>query len=659
MSSKLDFIRKFNIQTTRQTPSEWAEENRVMTSDVSRFTGKWSYNKTPYTREIVDTLSPDHPMRILSLMGGSQTGKSHGFIFNGIGYIIKNAPGNILLTCGDDDLTKGAMVKIDQMIENSGLRHLIRPNTIKRSNQKTGDTDKVKEFVGGSLIAQSIKAVDKIKQNSFQYGFLDDFESANRSNSANVGDIFDLVMMRFNSFRDTMKVCMIGVPEIKQTSLIEPAFMSGDQRYYMMPCPCCGKQIRFIWNQKLEGKQEDAGIVFETDSNHALIENSVGYICQECGNFFKENKKTGMLHDGIWMPSAKPSRPDWYSYHLSGLYAPTGFFNWTHYAYQYLKIFPGDGVILERKLQSFQNHVLAQTYEEKITEIDSNLISRNIRNYEIGTIPNDLSISDGNGSIILLTMACDLNGFEDDARLDYEILAHSETGSTYSIDHGSIGSFQRGLNKENREIMSYHRNCENSVWDFLDLILQKEYSLSDGQKMKIAVAGIDTGFFTQLAYNFIDKHNATTIVVGMRGDPDEKLRNTYLDTPYFKESKERLDLYLVQTNQIKDALNQLMKLKYNPDKSQEAGFMNYPSPSNRKYDYLYFEQYEGEIRKPVISANGTEMSYLWQKKTQQSKNHFWDCRVYNLALREIFIKIISKELGKKITWIELCNFLKT
>ena len=131
------FIDSLNIQVLRQKPSEWAEQNRIVTSG-SNHKGRWSYDLTPYTRELVDRLSTDDPTRVIALMAGSQLGKSHGFVFNGIGYVIKNRPTNILLTCGDDDLTKDAMTKMDEVIQNSGLRNLIRPNVLKKSNQKSG-----------------------------------------------------------------------------------------------------------------------------------------------------------------------------------------------------------------------------------------------------------------------------------------------------------------------------------------------------------------------------------------------------------------------------------------------------------------------------------------------------------------------------------------
>jgi phage terminase large subunit GpA-like protein len=408
---------------------------------------------------------------------------------------------------------------------------------------------------------------------------------------------------------------------------------------------------------KIEGEDKlHAGVVFEKDDHNNLIEGSVGYVCPECKNFFTEKHKRDMLAAGEWKPTGAPSRPDWFSYHISGLYSPPGFFDWTHHARQWLKIFPSAGIVKERQLQVFKNLVLGETYEEKKKEVNASLISRNTRDYQIGVVPTETSVADGNGKIGLLTCSCDLNGMEEDARLDYEILAHATNGSTYSVDHGSIGTFQRGLSGEEREKRSYFHGVPNTVWDEFKGIIEREYPTQTGEIMKIAITGVDTGFFSQLAYQFVDSQDKC-LVVSLKGDGEEKKRSVSADTPIFRESKERYGLYLVQTNQIKDTLSDLMKLKYSKGYPQPAGFMNYPMPGDGKYTYLYFEQYEGEQRKPVVDATGLEIAYQWEKKTQQSKNHFWDCRVYNIALRDIFVKIVSKKLGKTINWIEFCSLI--
>jgi len=102
-------------------PSIWTEQNRHMDSSVSRYKGRFSYNITPYSREIVDTLSPDHPAKIVSVMKGAQIGFSTGVIEPGIGWIISQNPGNILLLTGHSDLSEEAIQKVDHMIDSCGL----------------------------------------------------------------------------------------------------------------------------------------------------------------------------------------------------------------------------------------------------------------------------------------------------------------------------------------------------------------------------------------------------------------------------------------------------------------------------------------------------------------------------------------------------------
>jgi len=198
-------FRFYDSNITKEKPSEWAEKYRVLTSDITAFPGKATFNRFPFWREPLDLLSPDDPTRIITIMGSAQIGKSTNFIENGIGFIIKNHPSNIVLTSADQQLSKDQMVKkIDNLIANSGLSYLIRPNTVKKKSLKTGDTSTSKEFPGGSLTAQSIKAVDKIRQNSYRYGFFDDYEASVRSEKQ-AGDVTDLLLMRFNSFKDKMK----------------------------------------------------------------------------------------------------------------------------------------------------------------------------------------------------------------------------------------------------------------------------------------------------------------------------------------------------------------------------------------------------------------------------------------------------------------------
>lgn len=652
----------------KQDPATWSEAHRILSTDVSSFPGKYSYERTPYLKEIINHLSLESPARIIAVMKGAQIGFSTGVIENGIGWIISEMPAPVLLTSGDKDLSKEMMEKrIDQMIDSCGLRHMIRPNAMRKRNQRTGDTSQSKEFYGGFLIADGTNNANKFKQRSFQYGFIDDFESAPVADKK-AGNTTSLIEQRFAAYFSKMKLFYISTPEIKQSSNIEPVYLLGDQRKYYMPCPKCGSFIDLQWKTVVERSKDLAGISFKLNTRGRLIEKSIGYICQHCGQWFSESHKFDMLQNGQWIPTAEPSENGYFSYHISALYSPPGMYNWIHYVREFLKCYPSGltNIADIEKLKTFVNVVLGQTFEIRGKAPKIKQLQKNTRKYQIGTVPNELSKKDGNGEIVLLTCACDLNGKQDDARLDYEILAWTETGANYSIDAGSIGTFQRGKDDEKREKFTYRNNEPMNVWDiFINEVLQKKYPSDDGKgNFQILICGIDTGFFTTFAYAFIDFMNDFTIPIltcGLKGE-GEKARKLDADTPIYKKSRERNNLYVLEVNQIKDDLSEKMQLiwKESTGYTQPPGFMNYPIPADNKYTTAtYFEHYEGEHQVEETTSDGRIIGKKWVKRHSSVNNHFWDCRIYNIALKDILVDELLKQAGIKYGgWQDFCILMK-
>jgi phage terminase large subunit GpA-like protein len=643
-------------------PSEWAESNRVMSSDVSSQSGKFSFDYTPYLREVVDTMSPNHPARIVAVMKGAQIGFSTGVIENAIGFIISQAPGNILFLTGHADLAGEAMNgKIDQMIESTGLRKSIRPNVIKKKNQRTGDTAKSKEFAGGSLTAGSAGNHKLLRQRSVKYGFIDDFDAAKKSTKES-GSTTEMIEQRFAAYYDYgMKLYYISTPEVKQTSNIEPVYELGDKRKFHVPCPCCGDYIDLRWTFKQDGKE--AGITYKIDENGKLIDGTVGYTCQSCFGFFKDNKKQEMLLAGEWKPTAVPSEEGYFSYHLSALYAPVGMYDWERYVRQYLKANPINAPQKTKEMQTFTNLVLGETFEETGKEINSNQLQKNTREYQIKTLPERMSETDGNGKIVLLTCACDLNGVVEDARLDYEVLAWTENGSSYSIDAGSIGTFipnQTKKQKEatDREKWTYRNNETGNVWDEYNKILDIVYETDTGRKMKVFITGVDTGHYTSYAYDFCE--STPHYVLALKGENEDSFRKYGKDAPLFKKGRAKNYLYLVDVNKVKDNLSEDIELHWKNDgeTSQPSGFMNFPLPENGKYTFKhYYEHYEAETRVTEVDSSGDQIGARWTN-SKRKQNHFWDVRVYNVALKEILTSMVCKELKiKDFTWNDYVNAL--
>jgi phage terminase large subunit GpA-like protein len=639
-------------------PSDWAQENIVMPQP---FAGSLRYEKTPYTREIIDRFSPNDPAREIALMGAAQFGKTASVIVPVIGFIIANCPGNIIATVGHDGLLEEFMDKVDYMLDHSDLRKHIRPSAMRKKNQKTGDTNTIKQFHNGYLKVSSASNPKIWRQSDYKFGLVDDYEAVKGASKV-AGNQRDLIQKRFTAYSRTKKILYCSSPELKNNSNILEVYSMGDQRKYMVPCPCCGEYIELKWTVEVKDGIQ-GGITWKTNEDGSLIPDSVGYTCQSCGGFFTDQNKSEFVNKGFWQPTAKPHRPDFLSYHMNALYSPHGMDSWTDYVYKWLEIYK-DGKRNEKKYQTFLNLNLGEPYEETGESPEANQLQRNIRPYEIGIIPERLSQKDGNGKIVLLTCACDLNGKEDDARLDYEVVAWSETGSSYSVVHGSIGTFipQEGKLKEkvDREHWSYTFTHPKSVWPELDKILTQTFPVDDGErKMKILFTGIDCGHYTNHAYTFIDNKN-NPLVIGVRGDKENTLRKFGIDTAKFKQSKERSNLYLVDVNMVKDELSHLMQLEWKDGyfDMQPPNFMNYPTPSNGLYLFKnFFEHYEAEHKIPYVK-NGVESGFIWQKKSSSHYNHFWDIRVYNLTLKDILAFVIGREMKKRdLTWSELVDIM--
>lgn len=668
-------IEQGHIQLSNIRPSAWTEQNIMMGQPRP---GPFRYNYTPYCREIIDRLRADDPAKWVAVMKGLQIGVSAGVIIPGLGWIIKESPARTYFTVGAPDLVDKSVEKLDLMIDNAGLRPYIRPSVKRNRMNKSGDTNTKKDFADGFINITTANNHKEWRDVSLKYGFIDDFESA-RTASKESGDTRMLIEGRFAAFKDSHKIFYISTPERKSTSNIEPAYMLGDRRKYLLPCPCCGSFIELRWNMSdcvgttfQERMPEGSGVVWELDHRGNLIEKSVGYVCQECSGYFKDNTKLKLLNEGYWNPTAIPKREGFYSYHISSLYAPPGMYDWKHYVGNYLEANPALGIRNESKHMSFMNLTLGVTYEGGTEEPKATQISGNRRDYKAGTVPERQSIEDGNGRIVLLTMGTDANGTLDDARVDYEIVAHSESGATYSVIHGSVGTFipreNTVTNKVNRDVWTYQHGRENSVYPELDRITRMAYpsDTTPTTYFKINTPGIDVGHLSEYIYPYMDwtiDRYPENPCVGLRGHKEDTYKLEGANVKLYEIGKARTDTYFLQVGYLKDMLSNYMKLKWTyGEGNQPPNYMNYPAADEVLYRFdNYFEHFQSEHRASVDDASGGTR-FRWVKKGA-IQNHLFDCRIYAMALKEIIVG----ELGRKVkgkdqeawTWADFVNYVTT
>lgn len=641
-------------------PSEWAEKNRVLRPPSPR-PGPFSFSNAPYARGILDLIADDTVKEITCLKGG-QVGFSTSVIENAIAWIISENPGNILFMVGHAELLTDSVRKVDEVLVSCGIDKLIGVQVKRARNNTTGDTDGRKDFPGGYL-KMGLANHKTLRNISMKFGFIDDYDGMKMSDKSS-GSTYKLIKQRFASYKEDYKIFFISTPELEETSNTWAQYIQGDQRKFHIPCPCCGEYIPIEWEIVSDfdpGKM--AGITWELDEDGILIPESVGYKCQKCDGFFDDRNKTELLDIGDWIPTAKPQDPGKCSVHLSALCAPTYMFGWEEYVREWISIHPVGEDRDEEGYKAFLNLNLGLPYKPTGKAMKASELQKNIRPYDIGIIPEKLSISDGNGRIVMLTCGSDLNGKEDDARLDYEILAHSESGATYSIDHGSIGTFiAKDKNPQGRKHYTYRHGAENSVWPILDELLRKKYIFDSdpNRKMGVIISGVDTGYNAgskddskdNYAYQFVD--NSNIYVVSLKGDDHDKSVHESQTPKTYRPSQNKGNLYLVATNYTKDLLSKDMKLKWHPELNsiQPFGFMNFPNPSESKY-FLdnYFKHFESEQK--IIDPKTNR--YVWKKKSG-TENHMYDCRLYALVVRDIFLDEFYREMKiKNGVWQDYVN----
>jgi phage terminase large subunit GpA-like protein len=658
----------YDYDPIRLEPSEWIEQTVFLTSAESKYAGFFSYDRSPYSMEIVDALSPSSDVEMVAVMKCVQSGFTAGVIVPTIAYTISQDPCNLIFVSGSDQLVKDTIRdRLDPVIQNSGnLKELIRPNSIKKANQRTGDTDVKKEFLGGSLTCLTYRP-SKLRQYSAKKILADEFDDAPRNNITE-GSIRSLLEGRTVSFGDSKKLCYISSPTTKGISNIEEVYEMGDKRKWNWECPHCKTYIPILWRVEREDGSY-GGIKWELNDSYELVEESVHYECQNCSGKIEYRQKTQLNLSGKWIPTAKPIRPQYRSYSFNALCIPAGFDSWITIVYQWIKACPKNAPVDIGLLKSFTNTRLGELWEDRGTSPRVNELMSNIGQYEVGKIPDVTCEADGNGKIALISLSCDLGGVMDivngneDVRLDWELLAHTSNGQTYSINHGSIGTFKRSKwrnakDKEkdsDRERFTFRDGVPNSVWPIFKKIMYDSLEGESGVYYDIDITVVDTGHFTKLAYNFITSIKDRKIL-GIKGDTVETYRKTDKNTPIISHSRENKGLlYILDVNLLKDKLASDMALICGSDGTQPNGFMNFPQPSDGKYNLNnYFSHFESEARVPLIK-NDVEVGFTWKKKRED--NHFWDCRVYGMAAREIYIadwKLYNPK-DRDLTWEVLCD----
>lgn len=561
---------------------EWADKYRILTSEASSEPGPWRTDRFPFTKEIMDVLSPQHPCKEIGFQKGSQIAATETML-NFMGYTIHYNPNPMLyIQKTVDSVKRFEAQRFKKSLEATPeiAERLPEPKSRDDTNTKL-----LKNFPGGLIILGGANSAASLRSMPICFLIEDELDSFDEC-IQDEGDPTKLAEKRTTNF-PRRKIYKGGTPLVKETSRIEPFFLSGDQRYYHVPCPFCGFEQVIKW--------ENIKYIDKDPKTAELV-------CVECGQLIPERFKTKMLSEGRWIP-LHPGR-ERITFHLSALYSPLGFYSWEDAVKEWLDWRQRRDTEL---LRVFINTALGETFSESNKSVEVGMFDSRKEKYK-AEVPAD---------VYALTAGVDVQ--ED--RIEVEIVGWGTYQESWSIDYQSfVGDVEY-----------------DDVWNRVDEYLAKTWEHESGAKLLPVCVAIDSGHKARIVYNFCKgrEHRRMYPIKGKEGWGQGVLRRPK------KRNENKVFLFLAFVDEIKSRIYSQLKIN-----TVGPGYCHFPDKP--EYDNEYFRMLTAEklVRKKI----NNRFKLVWQLPSGR-RNEALDCRCYAMCALNIIRPNFEalKKKGKPLT----------
>lgn len=636
--SDVAFLRRrvalLTTETRELLPSEWSERKRYLPASNTSIPGYYRFDVSPYWREVIDCMSPESPVRHVSIMKGVQVGATT-ILENTIGYYIDQVKtAAMMLVTADAELAKLRIESfIVPMLKHSGLDHLIQ-SLDEQNPRKTGRTDKKYEWEGGgSLVPLGAVNANKLRSLPIQVLLRDELDGW-ADNVGRDGDPVQLTEDRTASFEATRKIYDCSTPLIKGSSKISRLFEDGDQRRYFVRCLGCSHPQVLRWSRVNNETGEVSGITWRTDDDGRPVEGSARYLCESCGHAHENNDKTRLFAEGNaeWRATAVPATPHHRSYHLSALYSPVGMQTWDACVVKWLAAWdvennrPRDNLAL----QVFYNNVLGEPFEARGVKLRFEIVSAHRRHvYRYGEVPNKWLLQYASSAVLVATLAVDVHI----DNLAVAVIGWCRGRRAVLLDYWRFGGDTEQLDNP-------------ATWGRLREVIEgKEYRGDDGTAYRIQLSLIDSGYLTDTVYRFCERYDAGVYSVRGREAPP---RNAPIKE-FWKTTTEGGQLaWAASVDMYKDRWSAALRRSWDGLGMQPEGFFNAPIDAT---DEQLKELTVETRREKIDKVTGRRFGFEWHRPSG-ANNELWDLLIYNnVALDIIAYDVCIQQMQlEQIDW---------
>lgn len=590
-------------------PSEWAERYRVVGSTSAR-SGPWSFDVTPYLRDIHDAVLEPGITDVV-VMVSAQCGKTETLI-NLAGWLAHNDPSNILMVMPTDQMAREfSKARLDQAIMLSPALKDIFPAVGKKTRDSTILT---KGFKGGRISLTGSNSPVSASSRPIRCVLADEIDRWGLQTTSDEGSMVSLVAARTASYPNAIRV-WVSTPTTDMESEIYRKFKLGDQRKYFVTCPDCGlEQTLKFGNLKYDAKDVTTARFHCEDSN--------------CQARWGDSEKQELVANGHWRPTETPIDPSVVSFHL-----------WKGYS-NFTRINTIASEFIEKKndpflLRTFVNTTLGEPFV--VRQETSSLDQLPRAEIELDQLPNEIA---------WLVAAVDVQHNHAYYTISafgynpvYSQLPQQVRQHTWILKNGLV----------NGKTEASPIDPEGLWCKLMTELGEVNYTRRDGVEVPLAAIAIDSGYATQHVYQFVnyweerskhwwqDRPQFIRTIYAVKGDGMTELAYRRASPKHvMKNGLIRPDLHSVGTNPIKDYLSQEIMDEHSSSITLREAICT--------DDYI--DQLQSEYR-TVQNRQGKEYSRWEHDKRISPRNDYLDTLVYTQWLRMQLNKGVTQYIQRQ------------
>ena len=555
---------------------DWANQHRMMTSEVTAKAGMYDVEVTPYMREPGEAVD-DPSVSMLVLQLASRLGKTENCLLNPIGRSIHLDPFNWLIVYPTlSAAEKFSKEMFSPMIEASHvLDDLVRPTG-------KGSTMLSKTFPGGrvSMIgANSPSAFRQIQARGVAFDEIDAMENSRE------GDPITLGLKRADNYADAIQI-LLSTPTIKHLSRIESWLLKSDYRQYFIPSPFTGNYHVMAWKNMVI-----------KDGNRRMFEDAY-YADPETGDPWTEEHRRDAIHAGEWRPTQEFNGIRGYQANgMISLFSQKKGFKSKYHQFSH-EFFEAKDKGSEA-LQTWTNTFLSETWEDQAAqEIDGTQVMNRIENYDTSPIPD---------VCLMVTFAADVQR----DRIEFEWVAWLDDFESYGLMYGVIAGDTR----------------RKAIWNKLNEELRRVWKHESGGELRMLRGFIDEGDNAEMVRKFC----LGNLSQGIELYPCKGIGKAGLNEPElvaFNAQKRQKGIkaptWNVGVNRAKRAIFNHMLID-----PPGANTMHWTEKAGSGYDSNYFSMLTAEKEVRKFSMGQEYRAFV--KSSSGARNEALDIRAYGYA----------------------------